>query len=328
MQNKMKKTIKRIVLIFLPLLIISSILFTLINRGFYFSDFKDSFVIEVLTSDISLQDEFIQSFQRRDDLAKVDENRLYFQNSDLSELNLEAELNKRENLEYNIYTQFSNNREILINNLILSTFILIFSVLSVFYLYSAENKKFNFKEYLNVFSPFVISTIAFQITSIGLLSIISRFRYIEEWDLLPILLSQIIFTFLFVISFRKIEREESLTFEIFASRLYRSLRLYLVQILIISILTALTFTVAFGTSALFISITFLFSILLFSTITFWVSSLKIGYPKFKVRVSELRTKRRMNRKTGEDNPKTISEKDSSKKKKKSAKKKKNKKKKN
>lgn len=327
MQNKIKKITKRVVIIFLPILIIASILFVIVNRGFYFSDFKDSFVVEVLTSDNSLQEEFIQNFQRRDDLAKVDVNKLYFQNSDLGEISLEAELNDRENLEYNIYTEIANNREVLINNAILTIFILVFAVLSVFYLYSAESKKFNLKEYLNVFSPFFIASLTYLITSIGLLSIISRLRYIQEWDFLPIILSQIIFTVLFVISFRKIERDEALTFEIFSARLYRSLRLYLVQILIISILTVLTFSVAFGAGVFFISLIFIFSILLFSTIIFWVSTIRIGYPKFRVRVKELKVKRVVSREKGEGSIKDTSVKESAKKKKKPSKKKKNKKKK-
>lgn len=315
--NKYATYSKLILVVVIPILAILSIIILIVNKGFYFSDFRSR--VEVILSSENT-DELNNAANRLNSnpnkaLYNQEENLFYFQNISRSDVETLVSEVESETLNAEVKEVFVNNKYILQNYVWFVVFLNLVAAGTVFYVVLKEKGRISFKELFAFYLPYLITFGLSALIFGGLLSLVSRFAYITEFQFLPIFFINILLACVFFLSVYKLDTKEEFKFIDFSRRLFLTLKSHSLPFLIVMLVSMAAILVSFGLGVLSALASFIAALFVLYFTVMWLYIFLLA--KFKV--PKLPKKKKPSPKT--EKPVEIS---TSKKKKKKSKKKKKK----
>lgn len=281
-KNSIEK-IKRILFILIPTFGILFIVVLLYNRGFYFSESRNSIEIKITSNIIENKKEVFTKLFNDNEIkiaySDFDKGELVLQHTAIEKVNELLQGSNEETI-IEIREVILNNQNILFSYIFF--LIIIFSIFSglIFYRNIREIGYIKLKDLSKIYLPYAGSIILTQLIFLGSLSVFSRFILIKEISVLPGLFMLIITSILFFLSLDKLEKNNKVDYMVISAKFINLIKSFTIPLGVFSILVFIILIISFGVDSIVLLIPFILSILIFLLITRWIN--KIFYLNFRL----------------------------------------------
>lgn len=276
--NNIKKLSSKIFIILIPILIVLSLGLLIISKGFHFTEFKNRIEMVVTSESSDDKENFIKNIKNSNEAYLDSESGLvYFQH--ISKQQVEESL-KEYNVTLELKEVLVNNKYILENYFIFFVFTFIFFSTGIFYVVLKDWGQVSKKELLKFFTPYFLTYTITTVIFLGLLSLISRFYYVREFEFTPIYLINIFVSVLFTLSVFNIDKNAETSVLIGSRRLIAKLKSSVLPFLVLCIFFIPALTVGLGVRTIPIWISLVVGLIVIYATTLWIY--KVIYINFSL----------------------------------------------
>jgi len=194
---------RKIVLVYLLLLVLSCIAALAINNGFYFSETNESIELKLIPiEEYAITQQDLKNYSSIGKASRVnrEENSITYEHKSLENLSEEIKDLTSENFSTQITTQSESVTIDRIIQTLISAFFILNTALVLFvtyYLYRDLKSKIRYRLLVSYFFIYTIGILATYIIHFGLLSIISRIYQVKIFDIYSLILINIWAIFVF-----------------------------------------------------------------------------------------------------------------------------------
>lgn len=286
--SKYSSYLKIILVVLIPIIALLSLLLLFVNKGFYYSDFRNRIEVSLSSQNQEELNSATEALKSIPGLAyyNPNTNTFFYQNISIESIQNAVSGIDTESLDIKVKEVLVNNRYILENYIWFLGIVVLVTSGATFYIVLKEKGRINLKEALKFYSPFIVTIIFSSLVFLGILSLISRFRYISEFEFLTLFFINILTALIFFLSVYKIDYKEEFTLVGFSKRLFKTSRYYALPFLITFLVSMAAVLVVFGLETLPFIISFIIGLFTLYFVTMWVffiSVARINRPAFKLK---------------------------------------------
>lgn len=322
--NKLKRTLKTLLIILVPVTFLLSIGLLIYSKGFHYSDFKNRIEVNVISDNPENVKNFINNFNHSNKAYSNSETGvIYFQHIGKVQVEEALAVNPDENINLEV-------KEVLVNNKVLIESYFVFFVLTfvtfagvIFYIVLKDRGIIKLSELIKFYLPYSISYLISSVIFLGLFSLISRFYYLSEFEFTPIYLLNILISIVFFFAVYGFDKEEEITTLIIGRKYFSKLESYTLPFIICAICFIPALVISLGIKTIPVWAAFLVSWIIIYVSVRWIYT--FAFTRFDLSSVRERIKRKPAKKekrselTSEESRPRKKDKDKKKKKKKNKK---------
>lgn len=286
--SKYSSYLKIILVVLIPIIALLSLLLLFVNKGFYYSDFRNRIEVSLSSQNQEELNSATEALKSIPGLAyyNPNTNTFFYQNISIESIQNAVSGIDTESLDIKVKEVLVNNRYILENYIWFLGIVVLVTSGATFYIVLKEKGRINLKEALKFYLPFIVTIIFSSLVFLGILSLISRFRYISEFEFLTLFFINILTALIFFLSVYKIDYKEEFTLVGFSKRLFKTSRYYALPFLITFLVSMAAVLVVFGLETLPFIVSFIIGLFTLYFVTMWVffiSVARINRPALKLK---------------------------------------------
>ncbi len=284
----MKKylTQKSIILASILILAIASAFLVLTNKVFKFAEFHDYYSVTFNGSDNSKVAEVVNSFSNDVNAAKLirSENKVYFENTNIQDLDNKIKANLKEGVTYSTVVNISPKLEWQIVNDILFSIIIIGVVvyLAAFAVVLRFNEKIKLKQYLQIFFIFTLSLIFAVLIQFGVISFVSNYYQIRFLDLASLYTLVLFLSLIFFLGIYHYKTKEGVSLIAISDTLTDEARKHTKKTIYISLIILVLASIGLGIN--FVT----YAVFIFTSLIVALAGIYFVGHIFKINIDEIR----------------------------------------